>query len=448
MVVIAPSVAHIAPTNGARLFTSWAEFEASGHPALGFYLAGWAPADAHEIALAIRRSAHWYCLVLVDDASAPSPLVDGALDAAEAAQAIARAASLHRSLNVDTSALHFDERLLHYLYLRDPGELMPKADRSSKWLYTFPIADALAGSRDAVGDWLEALTRRRLLEPAALLDRTRHCRQCASAHLHYLDVCPHCTSMHIRKGASLHCFTCGHVAPEGDFRGDQGLSCPKCETRLRHIGVDYDRPLTQYACAACHHAFVEAGVIARCLDCGAAADPGGLDVREVSSLRITAHGRAAVRAGQIQESFAALDNLSHVPPGHFRHMVNWAIATQARHKEFNFVLMLIEFQNAAELIDQHGASRVFLLLDEFARRLQELLRTSDVSTRTTEEHMWLFLPFSCADGLTRRLQQSLNDLLDRNGPVLQIRIRSLAAPKDIAAGDEAADLMDRLQADN
>jgi GGDEF domain-containing protein len=349
---------------------------------------------------------------------------------------------------VDTSTLHFDERLLHFLYLRDPGELVPRADRSSKSLYTFPIAEALAEPRDSVADWLEALTRRRLLEPAALLDRTRHCRQCASAHLHYLDVCPHCTSMHIRKGASLHCFTCGHVAPDGDFRADQGLACPKCATRLRHIGVDYDRPLTQYACAACHHAFVEASVVARCLDCGAVADPSGLDVREVSTLRITSHGRTAVRAGQIHESFAALDNLSHVPPSHFRQMLNWAIATQARHKEFNFALMLIEFQNAAELIEKHGASRVFLLLDEFARRLQELLRTSDVTSRTAEEHMWLFLPFSSADGLTRRLQQALSDLLLRDGPTLEIRIRSLTAPHDVQAGEEADIVMERLLADS
>jgi GGDEF domain-containing protein len=447
MIVFAPSAAHFTPVPGTFLATSWEEFEASAREPVGFYLTGCSSSQAHEIALAIRRSPYWYCLVYVDSPGVLSPLVDGVLDLAAASHAAARAASLHRSLRLDTAELHFDERLLYFLYLRDPGELVPQPDRQSKSLYAFPVAAALADPKDVVEDWLEALARRRLLEPAALHDRTRHCRQCASAHLHYLDVCPHCTSMHIRKGTSLHCFTCGHVAPDGDFRTEEGLACPKCAARLRHIGVDYDRPLTQYVCAGCHHAFVEAGVVARCLDCGVSADPGSLDVREVSTLRITAHGRAAVRAGQIQESFAALDNLNYVVPNYFRHMLNWAIATQHRHKEFNFALMLIEFRNAPELIDKHGASRVFLLLDEFARRLHELLRTSDITTRTAEECMWLFLPFSSAEGLTRRVQQALSDLQTRDGPVLHLRIRSLSAPHDIAAGEEASVVMSRLQSD-
>jgi hypothetical protein len=446
MIVLAPSVAHCKPVPGAVLVTSWADFEASGRDPLGVYLTGWSASEAHEIALAVRRSAHWYSLVLVDDASAASPLIDGVMSMADATKAVARASSLHRSLNAHLSSLHFDERLLHFLYLREPGELVPHADRMAKSLYDFPAARALADPQEAVGDWIEALTRRQLLEPATLVDRTRHCRQCASAHLHYLDVCPGCTSIHIRKGASLHCFTCGHVAPDGEFHRDDGLACPKCETRLRHIGVDYDRPLTQYACATCHHAFVETAVVVRCLDCGATTDPGKLDVREVSTLRITSHGRAAVRAGQIQESFAALDHLNHVVPTHFRHMLNWGIATQTRHKEFRFALMLIEFQNVTELIERQGASRVFLMLDEFARRLQELLRTSDITTRTDEACMWLFLPYSSVSGLTRRMKQTLSDLQVRDGPSLKIRIRALAAPKDIANGDEASDLMNRLRA--
>src|SRR5262245_7904381 len=140
MVVIAPSLAHVAPAHGSFLATSWAEFEASGNAPLGFYLAGWSPEQTHEITLAIRRSAHWHCLVLADDGGSRSPLVDGVVEAAEAAQAVTRTASLHRSLDVDTSTLHFDERLLHFLYLRDPGELVPRPDRSSKSLYTFPVA--------------------------------------------------------------------------------------------------------------------------------------------------------------------------------------------------------------------------------------------------------------------------------------------------------------------
>ena len=68
-----------------------------------------------------------------------------------------------------------------------------------------------------------------------------------------------------------------------------------------------------------------------------------------------------------------------------RRLLDWTLATHARHPEMRFALILVEFQNATEVIEQQGAARVFLMLDEFARRLHELLRTSDITTRTQEE---------------------------------------------------------------
>jgi GGDEF domain-containing protein len=173
-------------------------------------------------------------------------------------------------------------------------------------------------------------------------------------------------------------------------------------------------------------------------------EPGKLDVRKVSTLRISSHGRTAARAGQIEESFAAFDGLNCVVPNYFRHMLDWAIVTRARHEAFHFELMLIEFLNTAELIDHRGASRTFLLLDEFARRLQELLRESDVLTRTDEQRMWLFLPYTSTAGITQRLQKGLSELDTRDGPALKVRIRALPA----LPGVSAEDLMARLQADS
>ena len=41
-----------------------------------------------------------------------------------------------------------------------------------------------------------------------LVDRTRLCSGCGSAHIHFVDVCPHCQSLDTRRESMLHCFAC------------------------------------------------------------------------------------------------------------------------------------------------------------------------------------------------------------------------------------------------
>ena len=433
------------PSTRGAAYDSWEAFTAAGVEALAFYLTGWDDAGRRALVEQIRRSAWWDRPVWSEEAGAAASWIDGEGRVEQARQAGERALAVRRTLGLDPAGLHFDERVLYFLAQRDGAELTPVCDRHSLALYRYPVIELLAREGEDAGAGVVALVRRGLLEPSRLIDRTRHCRGCGSAHLHYLDVCPHCSSIDIHKSLSLHCFTCGHVAPESDFRGEGGLSCPKCAARLRHIGVDYDRPLTQLACASCHHVFVESSVVARCLDCGATAEPSELDVREVSALRLSAHGRAALRAGQVKESMAALDSANYVVPAQFRQLVDWALAAQSRHAEMRFGLMMVEFLNSAEFVERHGAARAYLMLDEFARRLHELLRTSDVSTRTAEERLWLFLPFSHAPGLAARVEALLAQQAGSDAEAaLRARITCLAAPEDVRPGDDCERLMQRL----
>jgi GGDEF domain-containing protein len=432
------------PAFGAG-FDSWEAFAATSAEPLAFYLRGWDDAQRQSLVERVRRSPWWDRPVWADEAGASAAWLDGQGRVEQARQAGERALAVRRSLAIDPAALYFDERVLYFLAQREGAELLPVCDRHSRELYRDPVLECLAREAEDAGAAVTALVRRGLLEPSRLIDRTRHCRSCGSAHLHYFDVCPHCSSIQIHRSLSLHCFTCGHVAPEADFRGEAGLSCPKCSARLRHIGVDYDRPLTQFACASCHHVFVESSVVVRCLDCATTAEPSDLEVREVSALRLSAHGRAALRAGQVKESMAALDSANYVVPSQFRQLVDWALAAQSRHAQMRFSLMMVEFLNAAEFVERHGAARAYLMLDEFARRLHELLRSSDVTTRTAEERLWLFLPFSHAPGLAARVEALLAQSSAAGaGDALRARITWLAAPEDLRSGDNCERLMQRL----
>lgn len=298
MVVLRPSGQPVPAQPQAQVFDSWDAFTLSSVQPLGFYLEGWDAPAADDLILQLRRSPWWDRLAVVAPGEGKaSVLADTAAPYADAVARAERSLAVRRSLRLALTDMRLEERVLYFLYVRDAMELAPQCTLTHPMLYHYPVVDALAQRGEDPGACLATLVRRKLLEPAQLVDRTRHCRTCGSAHIHYIDVCPHCSSLQIRKEASLHCFSCGHVAPESDFHHDGGLSCPQCSAALRHIGVDYDRPLTQYACGSCHHVFVETTTQARCLACRTSCAPSALDVREVASLRLrTRPHRAARRA--------------------------------------------------------------------------------------------------------------------------------------------------------
>lgn len=412
----------------------------------GLYLSGWNKAQCEQLVSEWRTSAFWFRPVFVDDLALKPYAADGAMEYEKVAQACERIEQLALSLQLDPLKLQFDERLLYYLYLREPYDLVPLCDRNSKQLYRYPEAEALAPESEDAGSWIASLTRRELLQPAKLVDRTRHCRACSSAHLHYLDVCPQCRGIEIHASESVHCFACGNVAPKEDYAKEGQMVCPKCQARLRHVGVDYDKPLTKLACGTCHHTFIEADVVVRCLDCGEVHEPDMLNVREVHTLRLSPYGRAALRAGQLHESFAALDTANFVVPNYFRLMLDWGIITQARHKELRFSLVMIDFINANEIIEANGAARTFLILDELSRRLRELLRNTDMTTRTAETLLWVFLPFSSGAGFAARVERLLEEVVPKNNSVpVKARIRYIETPGDLEKGENAEALMARLQ---
>ena len=74
----------------------------------------------------------------------PPAWADAAGPLSEAIAAGERALAARRSLKLDPSALHFDERVLYFMYLRDGAELTPLCDRNSAQLYRYPLVEALA----------------------------------------------------------------------------------------------------------------------------------------------------------------------------------------------------------------------------------------------------------------------------------------------------------------
>lgn len=421
--------------------SDWDQFASKNIEPCGFWIASSLAKDAQDLVKKIRSSDWWDRLVFTETATDIE--TDGILPLKDALKRGLRAEAMKASLKLDLSSLDQIERLMLYLYIREEYELVPKLQSEEKSLYIYPLLSLLGMSRGAT-NWLASLSRRRILESVRLIDRLRLCRNCGSAHLYFVDVCPNCSSIEIQATTSIHCFTCGYVAKKSDFEVEGGQICPKCQATLRHIGVDYDRPMSQYGCGACHHLFIEPAVIARCLQCDSKGDPEHLDVMEIHSLKLSLHGRETMRMKQIQESFSALESANYVATPYFKQMLSWAAVTRERHDELVFSLILVEFLNPGEIVESMGATRAYLMLDEFARRLREMLRESDITTRTTEEKLWLFLPFTPPEGLAARLKKMVDEVQPTVGLNLEIDFKVFYSSRDARKGDTADTIMQRM----
>jgi len=342
-----------------------------------------------------------------------------------------------------------EERLLRFLYARPQATLQPIRDPASRRLYRYPLLEVFADAGEDVFGWLHSLLNRGLLTRERLVDRIRACPRCGHSHLNYVDCCPNCKSIDIIRKIFLHCFACGFVAPQEEFHRKGLLECPKCLATLRHIGVDYDRALENHQCQSCRHIFSEAEVVARCLDCENVARPDELEVHGIYELVLSERGRLAVRNGSLRDVFAILDHLNYATPQHFSQVVDWWVQLGKRHRETTFSLLRLSLENVDELVAAVGRSRTALLIEAFAERLRQLVRTTDLPTRVAENVFLLFLPntgSAAAEVLRKRILALQKDTEIAKGAGLRLRISRYTYPDDYLTGETAALIFSRLAA--
>ncbi|MET0982511.1 MAG: hypothetical protein ABWY02_10450 [Telluria sp.] len=440
MVIFSAGAAHAAPAQ--IQVRDWDEFISLSCDPDGFWIAPDWPGSPAALAAQLRSSPWWDRLAF-SAAPCAEPLLDGQLDLPTARLRCARAQLAKRAIAPDPSLLLPAEKLLLYLYVREKHELLPRHERASKTRYTYPVADALGGEMgiDAVGQ----LVRAGLLAPVRLVDRIRACPDCGSGHLSFVDVCPACASIEISQAPALHCFTCGHIGPRGEFGAHGPLSCPKCAAALRHIGTDYDTPTAQHLCGACRHVALEARIVATCFDCGHSHEPARLKVREVHAHELTWQGAEALRQGRLQ--LACQPAGAHLPPLQFRQVLHWLMLTGQRHGALPFSVLLVEMANTDALLLQHGAPAVSALQGELAARLRACLRTADATSVDSAERLWVLLPFTAPEPVAERLLAQAAQLHAAGETPLALRLRSLQAPRELAGGDGPDAIMARLLGD-
>ncbi|ELH3113092.1 diguanylate cyclase [Vibrio parahaemolyticus] len=276
-------------------------------------------------------------------------------------------------------------------------------------IYSFPIIDLLFPDIYSTYRYVLSEQGRGVLEPEALIDRIRVCSHCNSGHLNYVEVCPDCSSIDIDSQSSLHCFTCGHVGEQHSFQRRGKLECPKCLTQLRHIGVDYDRPLENHVCHSCSSLFVEAATISQCLSCDSKIRVEELVVRKIYQYRLGEVGEYIFQHGKSIQA-PELSIKGKVEVSFFQNLLAWLNKVALRHKEQHLLLGL-HLPTIDEYGKQYGDAKLFSLMDQLTRRLSGLFRDTDICCQYKQDVLLVLMPNTTNASLSV-LQQKLSDLGD------------------------------------
>ena len=333
-------------------------------------------------------------------------------------------------------------RLLSFMWLFPEYSLQPVATPEKPHLYEYPLLQILTDSAKESQTLLNKLMNRHWLAPTKLRDRVRLCGKCHSGHLNYIDLCPQCRSIEIDMQTSLHCFNCGHVDNQQAFGRSSGLSCPNCLQRLRHIGVDYDRPIENQHCNSCNSLFLEAKVEAVCLHCGHGHQPDELTRRRISDFELAEQGRELVRHGVQQQLLAALGE--QMSRAHFLWLLQWHNQLALRH-DHEHLLLVLELEALAPDLAGSGETRSLVLLDALKQRLLSLVRVTDACNSHDDQGVLLLLPYtgeSQLPALKQKLQR-LNDSVPEGE--LRLRFKAISLPDQQLDTEVESWLASRLQ---
>lgn len=211
--------------------------------------------------------------------------------------------------------------------------------------------------------------------------RTYLCANCSSGYLSYREVCPRCGSANSETEDLIHHFQCGYVGPLGDFNNeiDDELNCPKCNKKLRHIGVDYDKPSVLHTCFDCSHRYQDFNVKARCLLCSYDNEVDKLVPRTIYSYHLTKKGESVALNGYISTTKDFDEIIGTVKIDVFRVMVRYEVE-RLRQTDYKSNIAYLHLRNAGELYSRIGSAAQKKMLNDLIGILRGNLRSSDFIT--------------------------------------------------------------------
>lgn len=350
-------------------------------------------------------------------------LADGSIRTIDELQAVANVTERISNRVHDltfTNSISFEAemitKLISLLYTKEKKTVEPVPYIYSNINYYYPL---LSVNFDTAEEH-SALTILKIAEDEGILrseyfDRVYLCSSCSSAHLSYREVCPKCNSSDTTPDDIIHHFPCGYVGPMKDFKNqiDDKLDCPKCNKRLRHIGVDYDKPSIIYECNHCAHKFQDYYVNAKCLACNADKAVDQLQAMEIRSYRLTKKGELAAIKGFVTTTKDIDETVGTIKYDTFKTMLKYEIE-RLKQTQGASNLCAINISNSSQVYSKLGSELQKSLLKDLVGVIRSNIRSSDVIAFESSSTIVVSmndLPHKIAKKITNEMVLILQDLI-------------------------------------
>lgn len=300
--------------------------------------------------------------------------------------------------------------ILIYLFSRQPYSLKGFLDCQNTYVLSYPLIN-LYIHQEFFDSWrfLQGFVQRDLLIEKTLVDEIQACPFCSSGLLNFKNSCPSCHSIDIKSQHFIHCFPCGHIAPINEFMTREQLICPRCNAKLRHIGIDYDKPLEDKSCNHCHEYFSEAEIQVACIACKKLLNPEELESRRLYDYALSKRGElfALGIEKKIERHFSYLFDL--IDYQSLIAIIEWQKNLMERYPSIHFCLLGLQVKNMEALIQQHGLFNTEKIILELFNQIKQLLRKTDLVSKVNECIIF-FLPMTDLKG-GKTLANKIHDFI-------------------------------------
>ncbi len=305
-------------------------------------------------------------------------------------------------------------KLLYFMFTRNLKMLEPVPYALSNTNYSFPFLACNFSDFEEfqVLEMLEIATQEGLFKHK-FLDRIYLCSNCKSSHLSFREACPKCGSSHTDTFDIVHHFPCAYVGPITDFTNDidDQLNCPKCSKKLKHIGVDYDKPSVLHQCKNCDNRFQDFHVKAKCMSCTFDNPVETLVDKEINEYTLTKKGESYALQGYVSTPKDIEDIIGTVKFDTFKTVCRYEVE-RLRQTEGSSNIVAINIVNAGQFYAKVGSNAQQMLLKDLVGEIRSSIRSSDMITFYSSSVI-LVTMFEIPTKISQRIMDDVLKLLEK-----------------------------------
>jgi len=264
---------------------------------------------------------------------------------------------------------------------------------------------------------LEILKTQKILS-SDIANKTSLCPYCEHYNLIFREVCPACGSVRIKLVEFIHHYSCGYIGPVDEFIQGNKLVCPKCHEELKHIGVDYDKPLEKYLCEDCGNRFLEPDIDVLCANCKKKMGPEDVKSEFIHKFTLTPFGKLVSFEGRLPINVfeEVTVSLGVVNFNAFVYILDKFIKINNRYPDRKFCTLAIFFSIPDSTISELPL-RIRTFLKDLIQIIKDNIRESDIISASENKYLFILLPETPPEGgkkVYERIRNHIEKVITKN----------------------------------